>query len=204
MPALLLLGDSHLARIAGPRLEELQRRTGHQVVNRAVGGATATDLLPQVTAATSAAPGAPPPGTTATAGPAAGAPADGSPELPSRVVLSVGTNDAAPPQRLPLPDFGRALVAALDALERVAPAAEVIHLAAPGIDEGLLGDDDLTNADVRLYVEAAREVVEARGGRVVDTAADLARTPGAFEADGVHLSDAGYTVLLDHLVRAVR
>jgi len=182
MPALLLLGDSHLARIAGPRLEELQRRTGHTVRNRAVGGATAADLLPQVTAAMT----------------------EGPPEVPTRVVLSVGTNDAAPPQRLPRPDFGRALVAALDALERVAPAAEVIHLAAPGVDEGLLGDGDLTNADVRLYVEAAREVVEARGGRVVDIAADLARTPGAFEADGVHLSDAGYAVLLDQLVRAVR
>lgn len=109
-------------------------------------------------------------------------------------MVSVGTNDAAPWKQVAIGTF-RATFAAL--LPRV-PAARVVYVGSPGVDEHRLSRaKDRTNARLREYVEAAADTVRLHGGEFLDTAALLAQVEGdVFEDDGVHLNKAGYDALL--------
>ncbi len=112
-------------------------------------------------------------------------------------MLSVGTNDAAPWKRVPLETYRRALVAVVPRV----PAARVVYVGSPGVDERrLTRANDRTNARLREYVEAAADVVRGHGGEFFDSAELLAGLDvDVFEDDGVHLNRAGY----DHLLPAL-
>jgi lysophospholipase L1-like esterase len=181
----VLLGDSHLARVRRdlPRL-------GPSVVNAAVGGASARDLLPQaVTAGVTSA---------------------------DLLVVSVGSNDAAPWKALPLSEFG----SLLDAFLAAVPRSGLVLLTSPGVDESrLLSNRDLdaeviirprsathdrTNAVLSSYAEAARSRFAAEGAVVVDGRTLLADLgPAAYDSDGLHLTGAAYDVLLPALAAAI-
>ena len=116
------------------------------------------------------------------------------------VVVSVGTNDAAPWKQVPPPDFERALRACLRAL---APRPTV-YVAPPGVDEDRLsGRGNRTNAVVDTYRRVALTACGETGARVVR--ADLlvqGLGSAAFTEDGVHLSGAAYGVLLPAIASA--
>ncbi len=146
---------------------ELQALPG-EVRNAAEGGASARDLLRQ---------------------------ADGVGLHDSdSVVLSVGTNDAAPWKRVPVSEF----VQALSMFVASHPPRRWVFVAPPGVVEGrLTRARDRTNAVIDEYRLAVIEVCEDAGGRVVRTDLLLdSLGPKAFAEDGVHLNGTGYRVLV--------
>src|SRR5215217_5772612 len=113
---------------------------GPDVCNAAEGGASAPDLLAQGTRA--------------------------AVDEADLVVVSVGTNDAAPWKQVPLTVFARAL---LDCLQAV-PARRWVYVAPPGVDESrLTGPGDRTNAILDEYRDAAVFACNEVGARVVRT-----------------------------------
>ncbi len=116
------------------------------------------------------------------------------------VVLSVGTNDAAPWKHVPVPEFTQSLATLVSSH---APRGWVF-VAPPGVDEArLTGPPDRTNAVIDEYRQAAIEVCDAVGGQVVRTDLLLAALgASAFADDGVHLNGVGYGVLLPAIVSA--
>ncbi len=150
-------------------------RLGSSVVNAAVGGASTRDLLPQAVGAA----------VTAT----------------DVLVVSVGSNDAAPWKAVPLSEFA----ALLDDFLASAPRAGLVLLTPPGVDEARLGRRrDRTNAVIIRYSDAARTAFAAVGATVVDGRALLAGLgPAAYDDDGLHLTGPAYDVVLPALAAAV-
>jgi lysophospholipase L1-like esterase len=172
MTRVVLLGDSHLARLDPP---DLLAPEGVRVLNAAEGGAGAGDLIGQ----------------------ARGVGVNGDDVL----VVSVGTNDAAPWKLLAIGDFTDALRGFLD---EVGPARLVL-LVPPGVDEArLAGHGDRTNRGVAAYAERAASLFGAADAHVLEAWALLAPLQQrAFVDDGVHLSDEGYDVLVPALREAI-
>lgn len=144
------------------------------VVNHAVGGAFASDLMPQAAGV--------------------GLTAD------DRVAVSVGTNDAAPWKRV---DLSTVLTHAGEFLAAYAGTVDrLVLVTSPGVDETRLqAVGDRTNLELLRYASALREVFVGVGAAVVDAASVLAPLgAAAFTEDGVHLTGAGY----DGLLPAVR
>ncbi len=169
-PRVVLLGDSHLARVR----RDLAR-IAPSVTNAAVGGATVRELMAQAMSA----------GVTSH----------------DVLVVSVGSNDAAPWKSVPLAEFA----ALLDAFLATVPHAGLVLLSPPGVDEArLAGAGNRTNAVLDTYAEAACTRFAAAGAVVVDGRALLADLgPAAYDADGLHLTAAAYDVVLPALAAAV-
>lgn len=112
------------------------------------------------------------------------------------VVVSVGTNDAAPWNDVPVADFERAL----SRFVLSHPAGAWVIMPPPGVDDSRLGVGDRTNAVVSGYRDAAIAVAESHSARLLDTRSLLARLgTAAFARDGLHLSGAAYRLLLPAL-----
>ena len=171
----LLLGDSHLSRLSPGDLG----RIAPDVTNAAVGGAFATDLAGQLA---------------------------GIADLAAYdvVVVSVGTNDAAPWKQVPIETSERALAEAVARL-LARPDARIVYVASPGVDETRLDRvADRTNEVLADYSRVAADVVSAAGGAVVDTPALLAPLGcAAYVDDGVHLTPAAYELLVPAIADAV-
>ena len=114
------------------------------------------------------------------------------------VVVSIGTNDAADLTPLSAADFE----AALDGVVRREPGPRRwVYLAPPGVLDDRPGALGRTTAGVTSYAALAA----ARFDTVIDTPALLAPLgPSAFLADGVHLTAAGYDVVLPAIAAACR
>ena len=170
MTRVVLLGDSHLARVRRdlPAL-------GPDVRNAAEGGASSLDLLAQATRA--------------------------SVEEDDLVVVSVGTNDAAPWKHVPVPAFAQAVTHCLQTV----PARRWVYVAPPGVDESrLTGPGDRTNAVLDAYRDAAISACDEAGARVVRTERIIAPLgANAFVGDGLHLSGRAYRVVLPAIAQAV-
>lgn len=171
---IVLLGDSHLARV---------RRDlaliGTDVRNGAVGGASSLDLAAQAERAG-----------------AGGLVEDDA------VVVSVGTNDAAPWKRVPVPDVTEALRACWLSV----PARRRVYVTPPGVDEARLGGpSDRTNHVVDSYRAAAVALCRELDVRVVH-AEQLVAPLGvdAFVDDGLHLTGPAYRLLLPAIAAGVR
>ncbi|WP_439936952.1 SGNH/GDSL hydrolase family protein [Nocardia sp. N13] len=170
MTRVVLLGDSHLARVRRdlPAL-------GPDVCNAAEGGASSLDLLAQATRA--------------------------AVEEDDLVVVSVGTNDAAPWKQVPVTAFAQAVTRCLHSV----PARRWVYVAPPGVDESrLTGPGDRTNAVLDGYRDAAVSACVEAGARVVRTERIIGPLgAGAFVGDGLHLSGRAYRVLLPAIAEAV-
>jgi lysophospholipase L1-like esterase len=167
---IVLLGDSHLARI-----QRDAPRIGENVLNAAQGGATVLHLEGQ----------------------ADGAGITGS----DVVVVSVGTNDAAPWHDVSVADFQRGL----GRFVRSRPAGAWVIMSPPGVDEARLGSRDRTNVLVDAYREAAAAVAASHTARLLDTRLLLAPLgTAAFATDGLHLSGAAYRILLPALAESTK
>jgi len=167
---IVLLGDSHLARVRRD-LAVL----GPDVCNAAEGGASALDLLTQATKA--------------------------AVEEDDLVVVSVGTNDAAPWKQVPVTVFAHAVLCCMQSV----PARRWVYVAPPGVDEcRLTGSSDRTNAVLDEYRDAAVSACNEAGARVVRTERVIGPLgAGAFVSDGLHLSGRAYKVVLPAIAEAV-
>lgn len=118
------------------------------------------------------------------------------------LVVSVGTNDAAPWKRVALPDFKRALSSCF----RLVPTGSCAYIAPPGVIESwLTGSADRSNALLDEYRDAGIATCAENGVHVVR--ADLLLGPlggTAFTDDGVHLNASGYRVLLPAIAAAIQ
>lgn len=148
---------------------------GPNVCNAAEGGASALDLLAQATKA--------------------------AVEEGDLVVVSVGTNDAAPWRQVPVTVFVRAV---LDCMRSV-PAGRWVYVAPPGVDQSRLTvSGDRTNAILDEYRDAAVSACDDAGARVVRTERVIRPLgAGAFVSDGLHLSGPAYKVVLPAIAEAV-
>ncbi len=157
------------------RIQRDAPRIGENVLNAAQGGATVLHLEGQ----------------------ADGAGLTGS----DVVVVSVGTNDAAPWHDMSVADFQRGL----GRFVRSRPAGAWVIMSPPGVDESRLGPRDRTNAVVNEYREAAAAVAESHAARLLDTRSLLAPLgTAAFATDGLHLSGAAYRLLLPALAESTQ
>ena len=147
---------------------------GPDVCNVAEGGASALDLLAQATRA--------------------------AVDEGDLVVVSIGTNDAAPWKQVPVRVFARAV---LDCMQSV-PARRWLYVAPPGVDESrLTGSGNRTNAILDEYRDAAVSACNDAGARVVRTERVIKPLgAGAFVSDGLHLSGPAYKVLLPAIAEA--
>lgn len=170
---IVLLGDSHLARVR----RDVARLAppAAEVVNAAVGGAVASDLVPQAMAA-GVGPG-------------------------DVFVVSVGSNDAAPWKRVH-PD---GMASDIDRFLARVPGYAIVYVVPPGVDETrVTGPGDRTDAVVTAYAAVAAERFEAAGATLVrarDVLAPLGTA--AFADDAVHLTGAAYDLLLPAIRDAV-
>lgn len=170
----VLVGDSHLAKINRHQLRRLSELTAvrYPVVNHAAGGSTALDVLTDL---------------------------ELSALLPQdRVVVSVGTNDYAPWKRVPLQQFRSTVEELLNRLQHHRP----VLLLPPPVDEQRQTSAGRTGLrmeqDRAPYVNALQAAAAAHGAPVV-------QVEGAevHAADGVHMSDAGYEILIPRLADAL-
>lgn len=110
------------------------------------------------------------------------------------VVVSVGTNDAAPWKQVPVAELEQALSTLMTSYS---PRGWVL-VAPPGVvEERLTRVPDRTNAGIDEYRQAAIAMCKDVGGHVVRTELlieDLGAA--AFADDGLHLSATGYRVLV--------
>jgi len=162
----LLLGDSHLARV------DNVGRIGPQVTNRAVEGSIAAQLEGQL----------------------AGLDLDEY----DVVVISIGTNDAAPWRDLTLPEFTSAI---RDALTRIGDK-RTVFMRSPGVETGVRGEE--LRLRMAEYAEAAASLFTRAGGEVINTPQLLAPLgAAAFNDDGLHLTARAYDVLLPAVAHAI-
>ena len=148
---------------------------GPHVRNVAEGGASALDLLAQATEA--------------------------AVEEGDLVVVSVGTNDAAPWKQVPVTVFTRAVLCCMHSV----PARRWVYVAPPGVDESrLTGTGGRTNAILDEYRDAAVSACSGAGARVVRTERVIRPLgAGAFVSDGLHLSGPGYKAVLRAIAEAI-
>ncbi len=117
------------------------------------------------------------------------------------VVVSVGTNDAAPHNDVPVADFERSLSRFVGS----SPAGAWVIMSPPGVDESRPGAGGRTNAVVTRYREAAAAVAESHSARLLDTHSLLAQLgAAAIATDGLHLTGAAYGLLLPALAACGR
>ena len=148
---------------------------GRDVCNAAEGGATALDLLVQATKA--------------------------AVEKDDLVVVSVGTNDAAPWKQIPVTVFAQGVFRCMQSV----PARRWVYVAPPGVDESrLTGSGDRTNAVLDEYRDAAVSACSDAGARVLRTERVIGPLgAGAFASDGLHLSGRAYKLVLPAIAEAV-
>lgn len=117
------------------------------------------------------------------------------------MVVSVGTNDAAPWKQVALEQVCAHVGAFLDGLA----VARLVYLCPPGFDEGRLRDpSQRANATLASYTSALVERLSAAGATTVD-GRRLVKNFGraAFADDGMHLTGRAYDVVLPALAMAL-
>lgn len=172
---ILLLGDSHLARLRTTGGQDrLASLLGAPVDNRAVGGSTVRALPRQV------------------AGLALSSYA--------AVVVSLGTNDGAPWGAVPLEEFRAGIAAVVDA----ADGGRWVALTTPGVDGARTLDGGRGNDVLVEYADALASVIEGVGGVALRSRDVIAPLGGdGFEDDGFHLPPSAYDLLLPAIAEAV-
>jgi lysophospholipase L1-like esterase len=175
MSDVMLFGDSMLARFTKPRIQSLERELGGTatVYNCAAGGWDSSDGV-------------------------ARAPLLGRLDW-AAVVLSFGANDCAPWKRVAIDRFAENL----DAIVAAFDGARLLAFLPPVIEERPdSGSGSRTNRELDAYREVLRAAVGADACLDTDRTLAAAGTP-CLEEDGLHLTDAGYTILIPALARVI-
>ena len=171
-PTIALTGDSQLtetsSRFVVTKLPPRLRAIGFDVVTVAVGGSTSRDLLDQRV-----------PGTA------------------DWIVVSVGTNDAAPWKQVPSDEFeancGRFL-------RDVGVVNRVVLGPGPIVEQGV--DGERTDAATLRYAAALERAATATGAIFLPLPSVI--DPSDLADDGVHLSDSAYEKLVAALLAIIR
>lgn len=119
---------------------------------------------------------------------------------PDVVVLSIGTNDSNPRREVSLDEFVAALEAVFDQWQ-----GRLVYVASPGLDLARLGTAPrFTEEAMDAYRDAALALCAERGVPAVRSHEVLAPIGvDAFCPDGLHLSAAGYDLLIAAMRDAV-
>jgi lysophospholipase L1-like esterase len=167
----VLIGDSHLARLGN----DLSPLVATPVFNAAEAGAFIGDALRQ-----------------------ASAKQVGANDV---VVLSIGTNDAAPWKQTPFEAFSDGLGQLKDSFD----LRRWIYLTPPGVDESRLsGSRNRTNLVTGIYRDEAITVLRSGGAAILLSHKVIAELGGlAFSTDGVHLTEAAYSLLLPEIANRI-
>ncbi len=172
---IVLVGDSHLAKFDSARIRRLRSAVddGAEIVNLAIGGSTAIDLVSHLERATL---------------------------LPDdRFVVSIGTNDLAPWKQVPIDRFHAALTTALQLIQ---PRGGVLLVPPPSDMRAQVAARPTairTAADRAPYADAVRALARQHGACTIE----LSDQEPMHSADGVHLNDHGYDLLIDLVARAL-
>lgn len=181
MREVVLSGDGHMGRFTRPRLRALEALLpGTAAYNCAAGGVDSADLACQAPVFARLQPWA--------------------------VVVSVGTNDAAPWKAVGLDEFCKNLRSGF-----IAFGAPVVYVSPPPIDEAAQWDERRrrTNEALIRYERAARDVCDAVGAAYLDTRTllkpniDMTSASDFHVEGGVHLNDTGYAVLIPAIASAL-
>ena len=167
----LLIGDSHLARLNN----ELGSLVATPVIDAAQGGASVGDALRQASSM--------------------------QVDANDIVVLSIGTNDAAPWKQTPLDAFSDGL----DQLKDSFDLRRWIYMTTPGVDESRLsGSSNRTNMVTGIYRGEATAVLRSGGASILPAHQVIAELGSlAFSSDGVHLTGAAYSLLLPQIAKTI-
>jgi lysophospholipase L1-like esterase len=179
MKKLVLFGDSHFGRMGKDRIIKLEEQLNNEydVYNCAAGGWNSDDLVKKGPYIASL--------------------------RPDLMIISVGTNDAAPYKQVDLPGFKDNLNELLGILKGL----NVIFFLPQPIKEELRPEKPILNDDVRPYYEALKEACGQAGVKYVDSRVVygplLERNENYHDEDGLHLNDHGYDVMFAALAEAV-
>lgn len=167
----VLIGDSQLARLNN----DLGSLVATTVIDAAQGGASIGDALRQASSI--------------------------QVDANDIVVLSIGTNDAAPWKQTPLDAFS-------DGLNQLKDSFDLrcwIYMTPPGVDESRLGgSSNRTSVVMGIYRDEAITVLRSGGASILPSHEVIAELGTlAFSADGVHLTEAAYSLLLPEIAKAI-
>ena len=168
---IVLIGDSHLARLNN----DLGSLVATPVIDAAQGGASIGDALRQASSI--------------------------HVDANDIVVLSIGTNDAAPWKQTSLDAFSDGL----DQLKDSFDLRRWIYMTPPGVDESRLsGSSNRTNVVMEIYRDEAITVLRSAGASILPSHEVIAEQGTlAFSSDGVHLTEAAYSLLLPEIAKAI-
>lgn len=180
MKKLVLFGDSLFGKVGRPETLMLEKALGgnYDVYNCATGGWSTVDLVRK------------------------------APFIarlqPDVVVISVGTNDAAPWREITLKDFKKNLPIIADAFE----GSRIIFFPPPPISEDTQSKaKQRNNSDLHGYHDAIKSFCNARSLDYIDAWSvfeSLQKRGETYHVeDGVHLSDHGYEVLFEAMREVV-
>jgi lysophospholipase L1-like esterase len=181
MKKLVLFGDSLFGQVSKSEQLLLEKKLGgeYDVYNCATGGWNTDDLIikaPYI--------------------------AQLKPDL---VILSIGTNDAAPWKKVELSKFKENLPKVLDQFSR----SRIVFFLPPPVNESLLQDHKktLTNEIMKQYFDAAKAICQERKVEYFDSWSVLlpiVKGDDTFHSeDGVHISDEGYDLLFTEFNKVI-
>jgi lysophospholipase L1-like esterase len=125
---------------------------------------------------------------------------------PDAVVISLGTNDAAPWKQVPLDTFKDNLPKIFATFS----SSEVVYFLPPPVNESELEDDEktLNNEIMKQYHDAAKQACTANNVRFIDSwnvfMPMLQKGTEYHVEDGMHLNDLAYDTIANELVSLLK
>jgi lysophospholipase L1-like esterase len=176
---IVLFGDSMLARFGKERIQKLEATVPQcDIYNCATGGWDSNDCALKAPYIASL--------------------------KPDAVIVSVGTNDAAPWKQVPIQAFEKNLNSILDSFQN---KKIVSFLPSPVNERKQKGEHPRTNELLKKYFDVAKEVCTIRSVSYIDSWAIfsplLEQEQDYHVDDGVHFNDFGDDLLTDHLTEAL-
>jgi lysophospholipase L1-like esterase len=180
MKKLVLFGDSLFAQVGKHRLIMLEQTLpDYDVYNCAVGGWDTNDAV-------------------------AKAPYISKLE-PDVLVISLGTNDAAPWKQVPLEKFTENIPKIFNAFND----AKIVYFLPTPVDEVKIANTDKRRSikDIKVYHDAAKSICEAHGVAYIDSYAIFKPLLDSGQEyhieDGVHFNDFAYEIIATELAKVL-
>lgn len=123
---------------------------------------------------------------------------------PDAVIISVGTNDAAPWKQVPIETFEKNLNSILDSFKN----SKIVFFPPPPVNEHKQkGEQRRTNELMQKYFDTVKEACSKRSVAYIDSWAIfnplLEEGQDYHVDDGVHFNDEGNDLLTDYLVKVL-
>lgn len=125
---------------------------------------------------------------------------------PDVLVISLGTNDAAPYKAIPLETFAENLPKIFAQF----PKSKIVYFLPTPVDENKQSNrpgKEIMNRDVKLYHDRAKEICEQQGVAYLDSfkifKPMLDRGEEYHIEDGVHFTDVAYEIIATELAKLI-